>query len=514
MSYLFAIISGLLVAFSFPFKLESLEFLNGGIIAWFALIPLFFAIRNEGTRKTFLLTFISSLTWYSISLFWIYNAMHNFGHMTEFASFSVTIFLALVVSVSISIFVTLGRFTAKRIPGGNILWIPLFWTFAELARNYVPAGGFPWANMAMSQWKHLSVIQISSITGVYGVIFLIILVNVYFSETIHNLIYKHKIQRRLTIIMIAIILAVLSFGYSRLNTPFIEENNAILIGAIQPNIPQDIKWKRSKKALAFDIYKTQTQMLADADASIIVWPESSLQLVIPETKIRVNELNNFAPFGSVVVTGLLETSGKTAYNSVFAVDDKGFITGKYKKTHLVPFGEYVPYRNILFFIDKIVEPPEDFIAGKSWEPIFTNSALIGPLVCYEDVFPEVSRKLVKNGAQILINVTNDGWYGLTSAAHQHLALSIFRSVETNRYLVRSANTGVSAIISPRGNIITQTPLFESAVIMGPVFPLNNETFFVKYGNWFPIACGLICIFGFVAIFIRKLFRKNARQTKK
>jgi apolipoprotein N-acyltransferase len=188
------------------------------------------------------------------------------------------------------------------------------------------------------------------------------------------------------------------------------------------------------------------------------------------------------------------------------IDRESQIIGQYSKVHLVPFGEYVPYRKFLFFAERLVEAVGDFVAGKGVEPIFTDNFQIGGLVCYEDLFPEISREHVRKGANLLAVITNDAWYGRTSAAFQHIAIAVFRAVENRRWMVRSANSGVSAVIDASGRILSRTGIFEEGMIVSNVKLGKIETPYTKIGDWFAWACILVFV-TMLAVISKKRFER-------
>ena len=191
-----------------------------------------------------------------------------------------------------------------------------------------------------------------------------------------------------------------------------------------------------------------------------------------------------------------ETDTVAYYNRVFLIDSNGTISDDYNKSHLVPFGEYVPFKRWIPFLGKMVKHVGDFSTGVAGDTLTWRQHKIGALICYELIFPYLARSAVQNGAHLLINVTNDAWYGRTSVPYQHFSLAIFRAIETRRALVRSANTGISGFIDPLGRIVSQTALFEDAVLTQDVPLMGDQTLYVKRGDFFAIACtiaGLILI---------------------
>ena len=191
------------------------------------------------------------------------------------------------------------------------------------------------------------------------------------------------------------------------------------------------------------------------------------------------------------------------YNSAYIIDRSGKTAGAYHKTHLVPFGEYTPLISYFPFLAKLTAEGGDFSAGREgYKPIKTDSGNVGILICYEGVFPSITRENVQNGAQVLVNLTNDAWYDRTSAPYQHFSFYIFRAIETDRWLLRSANTGISAIIDPKGRVMTKTPIFTEEVLKGSYDMRDTKTFYVRYGDWF-VAVALVVLLAALPVCRRK-----------
>ena len=176
------------------------------------------------------------------------------------------------------------------------------------------------------------------------------------------------------------------------------------------------------------------------------------------------------------------------YNSAYVYGKKGEFVGRYDKAHLVPFGEFTPLRDYFPFLEKISVATGDFFSGSGHEPIATALGKVGVLICYEGTFPYITIDAARRGAQVFVNITNDAWFGRTSAPYQHLAFYTFRAIETDRFVLRAANTGVSAIIDPRGRIIARTDIFTRTVLKGTFAMRDGQTFYVRYGDYFVLLC--------------------------
>ncbi len=511
-----AVITGILVCFSFPAIFFGWKVPNLGWLGWVALVPLFVAIYNVRSCQAFALTFIASLVWYAGSLYWVYNAMHNYGGLCSLTSILVTILLIIFLSAYISLAPTIARWIDRSFRTELIVILPVFWVILEFCRNYFPFNGFPWANLAMSQYAYLPVLQIVDQVGIYGLIFIMVLVNVFLAELILKL-RGEAVSRIIQKLVITVILTGVVFGYGwyclyKLPSVFQGDEN-ITVGLIQGNISQEDKWKTDKADEIISIYSQGARNLNNSRLDLIMWPEAAFPGYFDEdsyylhpSRLGTEDKKGHYPYTLMGVVSKTK-SGKYA-NSAFLFNAQGFTKGVYHKTHLVPFGEYVPMEDILFFAEKLTAQAGDFLEGQSFEPLLFNGWKMGILICYEDIFPEISRKTVRLGAQFLANLTNDAWYDISSAAYQHLAISVFRAVETRRYLLRSTNTGVSAVVDPLGRILTQTSLFVPSLVVSSILPLNYISNYVDLGDWFAWGCVaygvLLLILAIITRFRRKV----------
>jgi apolipoprotein N-acyltransferase len=377
--------------------------------------------------------------------------------------------------------------------------------------------GFPWSNVAMSQWSSLHTIQIIDVVGVYGLMFLIIWVNAFIAELVLRLSGQKVRMLWPKAIATAVLLAVtFVYGYVRLGEVSVAEadESVIKVGVIQPNILQEDKWAKDKVVGNLHKLRLATRKLRDAAVDLVIWPEASFPFTLStdETSLDPRALGldkgELSEYPLVMFGVITERPDEQYHNTALLFDAKGVKRGQYHKAHLVPLGEYVPYEKILFFARKLAQPIGKFMAGESFEPLTNGGVKIGPLICYEDIFPEISRKLTAAGAQFLANITNDAWYGVTSAPYQHMALSVFRAVENRRYLVRSTNTGVSAIIEPSGKVKMETGLFEEAIIVAPVRLIEKKTLYTRLGDWFAWACVAYTAFGLIMVIIMKYRRRK------
>jgi len=250
---------------------------------------------------------------------------------------------------------------------------------------------------------------------------------------------------------------------------------------------------------------------------LIVWPETALPFYFLHDDAlteQMVELVRGCKAHFLVGSPSFQTGGRGTryYNSSYLIDPSGNVLGKYDKVHLVPYGEYVPLKRFLPFLGKLVEAVGDFEPGKQGQVLSLNGKKIGVLICFEVIFPELARAMCRNGAQLLVTITNDAWFGTSSAPYQHLSMVVFRAVETHLAVARAANTGISAYIDPVGRVLDATPLFEEAVRVRHLHIMDQETFYARYGDLFAIACILICVAISIAAFgMGRFVKKDKTQ---
>lgn len=498
-----ALLSGLLLFLSFP------KFGNG-ILAWVALIPLFYALRDAKPWEGFKTGFVAALVANVGILYWVTYVVVQFGYLPVYMGIMAMLLLAAYLSLYTAFFAMGVVFLLRR---GCALFIsaPLLWTLLEFARSYIFTG-FPWENLAYSQYLYGNIIQIADLTGIYGISFAIVMVN----AVLYDL-WSLRSRKRvlLTEFAIAFVLIAAIYIYGNFRTAEIREldrkKRSVEVALVQGNIDQNIKWNDRYQLQTLNIYHSLSLRSTPAEGGLIVWPETAAPFYFegpdPLRSIVVDVArasNRRLLFGS---PSYEEGVGKRSYrNSAYLLRPDGTVAGRYDKVHLVPYGEYVPLRKFFPFIGKLVAGVGDFRSGTGFNPIESDGRRYGVLICYEAIFPESARDYKRKNADLLVNITNDAWFGKSSAPFQHLSMTVFRAVENRLYLVRAANTGVSAIIDPTGKIISQTGLFERTVLKGEVKYIDEKTVYAAYGDLFVYLCGIVLI---PYYFIVQRRRKNA-----
>jgi len=509
-NYVWAVVSGLLLTTAFPK-------INFSWCAWFALIPLFTAMRDATPGQGFRLAMTTGMTHYIGLLYWLVHTMHVYGYLPVYQSVIILFLMSIILSIFIGIF---GWLTAT-IDSPKHLWlIPVFWTALEYIRTYIFTG-FPWEFLGHSQYQHLWVIQIADLIGVYGISFLIVTINValfacfasFFKYRWKHLPIKIRITGAYLLAGGILLTATLIYGQKRIVTidGTLKSAPKVNIALVQGNIDQSIKWESSFQNFTIKRYQRLSRTSLPEKPDLIVWPETATPFYFNyDKKLTQRVINGIkrakTPFLIGSPSVIVKHDDVRYYNSAYLINKDGVTIDKYDKVHLVPFGEYVPLKKYFPFIGKMVEQIGDFRAGVKGGVLKWQKANLGVQICYEIIFPDLARAMVKNGADLLINITNDAWFGATSAAYQHFSMAVFRSVENKRALARSANTGISGFVDPVGRILATTPIYEENVLTRPCSVLKENTIYTRFGDFFAQACLTLMIIIVTTKGIRKTIK--------
>jgi apolipoprotein N-acyltransferase len=498
-----ALLSGVLIFLSFP------KF-GTGVLAWFAFVPLLHALREKTPYQGFLAGFTSGFVAYIGIIYWIAYVVVNYGYLPLPVGIAAMLLLSAYLALYVALFAAgVVYFQGRGV--APVIAAPLLWTCLEFARSHLFTG-FPWENLGYSQYLFTPLIQAADITGVFGLSFAIVLINVVIYDILRvwrsRQNRKKQIRRIRAEVITACLMMLILFGYGIYRLHDVEQSldgaPQMPVSLIQGNIDQSVKWQPAFQQETIRIYTTLTRQAAPAGNGLIVWPETATPFFFQDQNEMHREVTslpvrtgNWLLFGSPSYQR--DGAGLALMNSAFLLSPEGRIDGRYDKVHLVPYGEYVPLRRFFPFINKLVAGIGDFRSGPGYDPLTMQAAggprKLGVMICYEGILPEAGRTYRKQGASLLVNITNDAWFGRTSAPYQHLSMTAFRSVENRLYLVRAANTGITAIIDPTGRIEARSALFEKATISGTIRFLERNTFYSAYGDVFVYGCilGLILI---------------------
>jgi len=511
---LLAGVSGLLLPFCFPkFDLS--------LLAWIALIPLHFAIEGKRKSQAFWIGCLTGTIGFTGIMAWVVTAMHIYGKVPLAISYAILLLLAAYLGVYVGLYCTGLIWFRSLIPRYGLLLAPCLWVSLELLRTYF-LSGLPWALLGYSQYQQIDLIQFADHTGVYGVSFVIVLVNVALAELILWLMPLFRGFRPAALpwelMTAAALFLILAWSYGlwmSTGAPLSDvSRTALSVGVVQPNIDQAVKWDKTYREETLARYERLTDRLG-ASSDLVVWPEAATPFLFerePEYQLRLVALANRAQapllFGSPT---LRHYSDRRPYllNSAYLLSPDGHLLGRYDKLHLVPFGEYIPLKSsLLFFLDKLVEGIGDFEAGPgptilSFTPRSSSSGAgsgtspakavkFGVLICYEVIFPDLVRRFATNGAEFFVTITNDAWFGDSSAPSQHFSMVVFRSVENHLAFARSANTGISGFIDPFGRIVEASPIFTEETIQSRIQTWAPHTFYSRHGDVFAYGCVILC----------------------
>jgi apolipoprotein N-acyltransferase len=466
-------------------------------VAWFALVPLFLCLENKTITQSFRIGWITGFVAFLGMLYWVILAMHRYGGIPILVSLIILGALTLYLSLYTGGFAALLSMVQKRTGWSVLILAPPLWVSLEYIRS-VLLTGFPWENLGYSQYNALPVIQIADALGVYGVSFLVVMVNSLIFGLIRPRRTEARAYIRFFVSLVAVVGTVLGYGFMRMEQEKqrVSAHTPIKVGIVQGNIDQSMKWEDSYQSETLQIYRDLTQKADEKTPELVIWPETAVPFFFPFDQPFSPSVRNVAReadvhllFGSPFYQG--EGDRVRYLNSAYLLSPEGEIMGRYDKIHLVPFGEYVPLSRFLPFIRPLVEGVGDFVSGeKTTGPVVFSmgETKFGVLICYEIIFPGLNRRFIRNGADFLVTITNDAWFGKTSAPFQHFSMATFRAVEHRAFVARAANTGISGIISSTGSIVTQTQIFSREVVNGEICGENSETFYTRYGDVFAHAC--------------------------
>lgn len=464
-------------------------------LAWIAFVPLFWALQRAGTaRRAILYGWMMGFAAHLIGFYWLVYTISAFGGFPYAVSVLVFILYAALQAVQMALFALLVRSAGfgplKTLPA--LFWIPLEFLFPLL---------FPW-HLANSQAAFSWFVQTADLVGPYGTSFLVMWSNaaIYHAWRARE---EAALGRYLPAAYAGLAVVVaLVYGAGRLQSIDAEIADArkISVAAVQGNVDIDMKWN---PALAQKNLAKHRELTAAVEAvPLVIWPESAieafipedLQVLPPEFMPALKSERAFFVFGAKSYRGKPGQAGLKMFNTAFFTDTGGRILSRYHKQVLLAFGEYLPFSRILSLL-----PAMPFADGFTPGPgpvafHMARGIRIAPLICYEDLIPELSRKFVSEArANVLVNLTNDAWYGRSVGPRQHLWLAQSRAIETRRSLLRVTNTGVTSLVNAKGEIVKILPMFTGAVMQTDVEILNGETYYVRFGDWFAWSMTAIAV---------------------
>jgi apolipoprotein N-acyltransferase len=506
--YALASVSGVLLALSFPRY-------GHPAFAWIALVPLTVALTGWGRQaapapRAFALGLIAGVIYFVGTIYWTGTVVRTFGGLAwpvaALAMLLLSSYLALFPAVTALI---MARLVAR---GGTraVLLLPAAWVSTEFLRGWL-FGGFPWVPLGNSQVTVLPVAQIASVFGVYGVSAVVAFVNAAIALAALS---RGRARAAVLAAAAALIVAVGGWGALRVaDGALTREGTPLRVGLIQGNIAQEDKWNPREARRIVTTYIAMTRDAVRRGAEFVVWPESSTPFMFEEdadgeTMIRglAREVGVPLLFGSDQVER--DPERIRLFNAAFVLTPAGETAGVYRKVHLVPFGEFIPFKNVLYFVSPLVERLVDFSPGGGMNVLPVAGRPINTAICYEVVYPSLMREAVRGGSQLLTTITNDAWYGGSSAPYQHFALASMRAIEQGRYLARAANTGISGVVDPYGRVVQQSAIFEQVGLVQEVRLLTGRTIYSVIGD--AIAYAALALTGLALLAARTGSRRARR----
>jgi apolipoprotein N-acyltransferase len=487
--------SGLMLTAAFPQP-------NLGWAAWGALVPFLAQARRLAPGAAFRLGMLTAWVHYGTLAYWLVYTMSVYGRLPVWASVPLLLLITSYGGLYLGLFALAVR-PFSRQPWLALVLIPCVWVALEVTRSHLFTG-MPWAVLGYSQHGFLPLIQLAAVTGVHGLSFLLVAGNVALLLVWEAWRPSTRTPRRTgrrqafgaLAVVAVLVAAIIGAGHWRIErvNQLAADAPQVRVGFVQGNIDQAVKWNRAFRWDTVEKYAALSKRAGADGPQLLIWPETATPFYFGyHRELTAGVLDGIRETGGadfLLGSPAFKRSpdGVTLFNAAFLVSADGRIQGRYDKSHLVPFGEYVPMGRFLPFVSKLVDGIGDFKPGPPGRVLAWGRWQLGPLICYEAIFPALARRQVANGADLLINITNDAWYGRSSAPYQHFSMAVFRAVENQRTLIRSANTGVSGFIDPVGKVTGASQLFTEAVAVRSVPVMTARTFYNRWGDLLGWGC--------------------------
>jgi apolipoprotein N-acyltransferase len=453
---------------------------------------------------------VCGILWYAGTCYWICDTMRQYGGLSAPAALLALFLFSCYLGLYHGVFGLLLNLLVR--PGRDyrlaLVTAPFLWVGVELARTRIT--GFPWNLLGISQVDNVALSRLAAWTGVYGISFEIALVNIALAAA-----FLVPRKKRGALLVAGLAAAAVLQAGKLIEAPVIQSDHAALL--VQENVSVSANWTTAyfqqtlrdlvdltvKDSAAL---KPQPTSTTANNVNLIVWPESPAPFYASDPLFR-HALGEMAQqTQSWVIAGAIGTNAgdaKRVFNSATLIDPQGNFAARYDKVHLVPFGEYLPFPSIFSFAGGLTKEVGEFAHGDARDPLTAGSIPFGVFICYESIFPDEVRKFANNGAQVLVNISNDGWYGDSGAYAQHLNQTRMRAIENDRWLLSATNTGVTASIDPLGRIVARAPRKERTTLAAPYALTSVTTFYTRHGDWFAFACAIISLAALLSRFITR-----------
>jgi len=504
----------LLTIFSAVLQVVMFPLLNLYVLGWIAIAPLLVALLRTRRPETlqlqvgmnllpahplqgFLLGYVCGVLWYAGTCYWIYSTMKQYGGINAPGAAGLLFLFCLYLALYHGLFGLVISLLAKSSARNALLLSPFVWVAVELARTRIT--GFPWELLGTSQVDNILLTKISTFTGVYGLSFEILVVN----AAIAAAFVLPRTQRRPLLFASLSAVALVQTGRWLPASAVPADHTALLV---QANVPvvEGGDWTRQY----FDDTLSDLSRLTLSPPGrelrhpdLIVWPESPAPFYASDPLFRsaISQLatsaHSWMLVGSIGTLNTVTSQQQPTqiFNSAALISPNGEWGARYDKIHLVPFGEYVPLKELFSFAGGLTKEVGDFSQGASRAPVSARDQKLGVFICYESIFPDDVRQFARQGAQVFVNISNDGWYGDSGAYAQHLQQARMRAIENGRWLLRDTNTGVTASIDPYGRVVQSAPRKVRTALQALYLLSNDTTFYTRHGDWLAYACAIISI---------------------
>ncbi len=500
------------------------------ILSWFALAPLILALlrarpagelefadalrlRAASPAQGFLLGYLCGILFYAGTCYWIYDTMRQYGGLSAPMAVLVLFLFCCYLGLYHGFFgLLLSLLSEPRDFRRALVVAPFLWVAVELARTRVTA--FPWNLLGIAQVDNSALCHISARTGVYGISFEIVLVNVALAAA-----FLVPREKRAAMLVAALAAAAVLQAGRLVTPPEAHADRAAVL--VQQNIPVAGNWtparfRQTLSELTALTVKTASSQPVKID--LIVWPESPAPFFASDAQFRsatgdmARETRAWALVGAIGEEKSSGSENPSIFNSAALISPSGEWVARYDKVHLVPFGEYLPFPSLFAFAGGLTKEVGEFTHGASRVPLDAGGERLGIFICYESVFPDEVRQFANQGAQLLVNISNDGWYGDSGAFAQHLNQTRMRAIENNRWLLSATDTGVTASIDPWGRVVARIPRKERTALVAHYALTSVTTFYTRHGDWFAYACAIISLGALLARFTSSKNRRKAEAS--
>ncbi len=482
-----AVATGLLLGLSQP-KVD------WNLLAWIAWVPLILAVRGQTPGRVFKLAYAAHFVAFAVLLYWIEVVVRVYGGVPIALSWIPMTLLTAYCALFMSVAFWWARRVELAFPRLSMLWtLPVLITAGEWVRG-VLFTGFPWGHPAYSQYRLTRVIQMVDITGIDGLLFVLVLASAGIVAAVDYL----RTRRNLTpaVTALVVVAAVLLYGnarYSAFRDVGEGPDRSLKVALLQGNIEQSLKWDDEFRVKTLDIYDRLAREAAGAGAELIIWPETAAPFYFRPGRegesMRLQRLVRDTGVPALIGAPAVEVRNEKPrfLNRAYLLDSEGGLIAWYDKMHLVPFGEYLPLPWAFGWIERLIPAVGNFVPGERRRVLAVPGARFGTLICFESIFPDEARLFVKDGADFLTVITNDAWFLRTSATYQHVSMAVLRAVENRVPVLQAGNTGVTAVIDADGSMREPLAIFEESTMVESIGLQRAPTIYTRYGDVFAYA---------------------------